>query len=87
MVVMKEEIFSVIKQKIGSSADMNDDTALTEIGIDSVEFITMIIEIEEEFNIRFEDMQLVYDNYRTIGQLVSVVQQVIEKQNTYNGKL
>jgi len=78
---MKEAIYDVIKQNISNSADVNDDTALMEIGIDSVGFITMIIELEEEFNIRFEDMQLVYDNYRTIGQFVSVVQQVIEKKN------
>jgi acyl carrier protein len=77
---MKKAIYDVIKQNISNSTDVNDDTVLVEIGIDSVEFITMIIALEEEFNIRFEDMQLVYDNYRTIGQLVSVVQQVIEKQ-------
>jgi acyl carrier protein len=79
MVLMKEAIYNVIKKNIINSVDVNDDTSLLEIGIDSIGFITMIIALEEEFNIRFEDMQLVYDNYRTIGQLVSVVQQVIDK--------
>lgn len=77
---MKEAIYYVIKRNINVSVDINDDTELTEMGIDSVEFITMIIALEEEFNIRFEDMQLVYDNYRTIGQFVSMVHQSIEKQ-------
>ncbi|OBZ14216.1 hypothetical protein A8L34_09655 [Bacillus sp. FJAT-27264] len=77
---MTEAIFDLIKRKTGNSSGVNDDSSLMEIGIDSVEFITMIIELEEEFNIRFEDMQLIYDSYSTVGQLVSVVQQVIEKQ-------
>ncbi|WP_225999278.1 acyl carrier protein [Paenibacillus sp. BJ-4] len=77
---MTEAIFDLIKRKAGNSSGVNGDSSLMEIGIDSVEFITMIIELEEEFNIRFEDMQLIYDSYSTVGQLVSVVQQVIEKQ-------
>lgn len=84
---MKEEIYDVIKQNLSNSADVSDDTALMEIGIDSVGFITMIIALEEEFNIRFEDMQLVYDNYRTIGQLATVVQQVIENKKKYNEQM
>lgn len=81
---MKEIIYDIIKRNTSSSVDINDDTSLAEMGIDSVEFITMIIVLEEEFSIRFEDIQLVYDNYRTIGQFVSVVQQAIEKQKINN---
>lgn len=77
---MKEVIYDVIKQNIRNHVDVNDNTTLIEIGIDSVEFIRIIMALEEGFNIRFEDMQLVYDNYKTIGQLVFIVQQVIEKQ-------
>jgi acyl carrier protein len=77
---MKEAIYNVIKQKINKSATINDDTTLVEVGIDSIDFINMVIALEEEFDIRFEDMQLIYDNYETLGQLVSVVQQVIEKK-------
>ena len=77
---MKESIYDVIRRNISNSTDVNDDTTLMEMGIDSVEFITMVIALEEEFNVRFEDMQLVYDNYSTVGQFVSVVQQTIEKQ-------
>lgn len=83
---MKEAIYNVIKRSVSSSADFKDNTALIEMGIDSIGFITMIIALEEEFNIRFEDMQLVYDNYSTIGQLISVVQQTIEKQKIRNGR-
>lgn len=75
---MKEVIYDVIKRNIRNSINVNDDTAFTEAGIDSVEFITLIIELEEEFNIRFEDMQLVYSDYETIGQLVTVVQHVMK---------
>jgi acyl carrier protein len=81
---MKETIYDVIKRNVSHSAVINDDTSLLEIGIDSVEFITMIIALEEEFNIRFEDTQLVYDNYKTIGQLVSIIEQMLEKTKTHS---
>ncbi|MDR0404892.1 MAG: acyl carrier protein [Oscillospiraceae bacterium] len=82
--IMKETIYDVIKRNVSHSAVINDDTSLLEIGIDSVEFITMIIALEEEFNIRFEDTQLVYDNYKTIGQLVSIIEQMLEKTKTHS---
>ena len=76
---MKEAIYDVIKKHLVNSENINDDSILIAIGIDSVDFITIIVALEEEFNIRFEDMQLIYDDYQTIGQLVSMVQGAIEK--------
>lgn len=76
---MKELIYDVIKQNMNKSVDLNADITFREAGIDSVEFITMIIALEEKFDIRFEDMQLVYDSYKTIGQFVGVVQEIMGK--------
>lgn len=75
---MKELIYKVI-QNNKKNLDINDNTTFAELGIDSIEFIEIIIALEEEFNIRFEDMQLVYDNYQTVGQMVCTVQQIIKK--------
>ncbi len=75
---MKEKIYAIIKKFVGNDNDVDDNAVLMEIGIDSVTFISMIIEFEEEFNIRFDDMQLVYDNYKTIGQLVKMILHMTE---------
>ena len=75
---MKEKIYAIIKKFVGNHSNVNDDALLMEIGIDSVTFISMIIEIEEEFNIRFDDMQLIYDNYKTIGQFIEMIIHMIE---------
>ncbi len=83
---MREQIFDVIKGSINGTEKITEDATFLKIGVDSVDFISMIIALEEEFGIRFEDMQLVCDDYKTIGQLVCVVEQLIENRKKYNVK-
>lgn len=78
---MKEKIYEIIQKFVGIDNDVDENAVLMEIGIDSVTFISMIIEFEEEFNIRFDDMQLVYDNYKTIGQLIEMMIHMTETAN------
>lgn len=78
---MKNEIIDIIRQNTNTRIDITDETTFMDIDIDSLGFISMVIKIEEEFNIRFEDMQLVYDNYKNIGQFIEVVQKEIVKTN------
>ena len=70
---MKTTIYKILRKITCFEGNFNDETTLTEIGMNSIEFITFIIAIEEEFNIRFEDMQLIYDRYKTVGDLVKVI--------------
>lgn len=76
---MEKKVYDIIKRSINKTIELKDDMTLLELGIDSVEFITVIIALEEELDIRFEDTLLIYENYNTIGQLVSVIQQSIEQ--------
>ncbi|HAU86724.1 MAG TPA: phosphopantetheine-binding protein [Lachnospiraceae bacterium] len=78
---MEEKIVRVIKENISRPVSLDKESSLAANGIDSIEFITIVIALEEEFDIKFGDMQLVYSNYKTLGQLLSTVQQVIEEKN------
>lgn len=75
---MKEQIIEIIQQNVDLHQIIRDEMNLEEIGVDSIAFISIIIAIEEEFNIRFDDMQLIYDHYQTVGDLIEAVQSAIE---------
>lgn len=50
-------------------ADLVDD-----LGIDSITFISMVVEIEERFGIEFPDDLLSLDNFRKINGIVDIVE-------------
>ncbi len=75
---MEQQIYEVIKKYLKGVDHINFDTTLVECGMDSIEFITMIIALEEEFGIRFEDIQLIFDEYKTVGDIVKVVHNLVE---------
>ena len=76
---MKERILDVIRKSVSITTEIYDNTPLLEVNIDSIVFITIIVGLEEEFGIHFDDIQLVYDNYETIGKLISSVQKMVSQ--------
>lgn len=75
---MEQKIYDVIKKNIKGVDSINLDTTLVECGVNSIEFISIIIALEEEFDIRFEDIQLIFDQYKTIGEIVETVHKLTE---------
>jgi acyl carrier protein len=75
---VREKILEIIKQELDFHQIIHDESKLEEIGVDSIAFISIIIAIEEEFSIRFDDKQIIYNKYQTIGDLVVAVQSIIE---------
>lgn len=50
-----------------------DDVILTAYGIDSMKSVNLIIELEEIFNIEFEDDDMLFENFSTIQKIISMV--------------
>lgn len=61
-------IHKVIKQQANTN-EIHSDTALADIGISSLGFIRMIIEIEEECRIRFEDDEIDYSKFSIVRDI------------------
>lgn len=67
--------------------DSNVDTDLLEyvdftddLGMDSITFITLIVEIEEKFKITIPDDLLLMDHFKNINDVVKVIVDLIENK-------
>lgn len=73
---MSEILSRVCEQAIDFST-INQTTSLSMLGIDSLSFIQLIVEIEEEFSISIIDDFLHHYEVMTIKQLLNLVQNKI----------
>ena len=55
---------------------------MKKIGLDSIKFIQMVVLIEEEFGIEFDDETLLVDYFDTISSLVKYIEDKIESIST-----
>lgn len=56
-------------------ADLADD-----MGMDSITFISIVVEIETIFGITVPDDMLLMDNFKTVDDIVKIVQQELVKK-------
>ncbi len=67
-------VFSAIKEylksKMEEQYEIADDVILTNIGITSAEFVLLLVFVEDEFDITFEDEDLLMPTDITMGELV-----------------
>ncbi len=66
-------ILTVLKIEPEIIKELSPDETLNRIGVDSVNFIEIVISLEEEFNIAFEDDELLLQNLNTINKLKSII--------------
>ncbi|MCO4822889.1 MAG: acyl carrier protein [Flavobacteriaceae bacterium] len=71
--ITQEQIIDVIrKAKIIKDVDaIRDNEPLTEQGVDSLDFSTLLFNIEEEFGVEIPDEDI--DDLQTVAQIVSYV--------------
>lgn len=58
-------------------ADLVDD-----MGMDSMTFISIIVEIEAKFNFQVPDYMLLMENFKKVDDIVAVVEQALTKEKT-----
>ncbi|MGG4551393.1 acyl carrier protein [Paenibacillus humicus] len=56
-----------------SAEDINEETTITDIGLDSIGFIKVIVQIEEEFNISVDDNYLTMNSVPTVRSFIDIV--------------
>lgn len=57
--------------------EITSGTYLTDLGIDSVGILELVVSLEEQFNISFEDEDLVSANFQTIGSLLNLLEKYV----------
>lgn len=74
-----QAILIIINDIIKSNKQISADDTLKESGLDSLDFVKIIIEIENKFGFQFEDEELQIYNSRKISSLISYVKSRIEE--------
>jgi acyl carrier protein len=65
--IMVERLFLTVKPE-----DIKDDESLTlKYGIDSVRLFDMVVGMEDDFDVSFEDEELTLENFDSLSRIVS----------------
>lgn len=77
-----ERIFKAIRKVKPSleSVSLTPSTRIRDLGLESIEVLTVVFEMEEEFNVSIIDQQL--DTFRTVEEARAVVEKLLAKQGS-----
>ena len=76
----KKEYMAFLAKKISDVkvAEINGDSTLEELGLDSIEFVELIVEIESEYGFEFDEEELNLEKYYCINDLIATIIRHIE---------
>lgn len=74
---MKYNMDSILAE-MGIMGEMDESTELSDLGIDSIQILEMIVRIEDQFNIAIEDEDLIGDNFETVGSVIVMLDKYME---------
>ena len=72
----KLQITKIINNIITRTHSLHPNTPLKNIGIDSISFVQLIVEIEKAFNIEFPDDKLTLSQVGTIKALCETIAEI-----------
>ena len=68
---IKRRIIELVETKSDENAQITDDKPLKELGLDSLDCIELMIDVEREFDVEIPDEKS--ENVRTIEDVVNIV--------------
>lgn len=77
---IKKKIIEILERNSklkNIDATMLDKITFNDLGVNSLNFIKIIVEIEDEFEMEFDDDQINYDLLNNINDLVSFIEEKI----------
>lgn len=70
----RERVAAIVRKVIHCPADLSDDTDLSTCGLTSMEALTLVFAIENDFGITIADEDLKLTNFLTIGAIIRLVE-------------
>ena len=67
-----QEKIANIFTKYSKNADINSDTSLKDLGLDSLDLVEVLMDIEEEFGIEFEDEEMV--SLKSVSDVLAIIE-------------
>lgn len=85
MKINKDEICKVISDVLEIDVDLanniGENEDLVVMGMDSIKFISIVVALEEAFEIEYPDESLFIAQSNTLKKLVSIVSDALEKKS------
>lgn len=78
IVELKQIILKLAQDILDSDIEILSNMPLKSAGIDSNLIVQLIVAIEEEFNIEFEDEKLTYQTLKSVDTISEYVQQILD---------
>lgn len=83
MIVVKNKVLKILEKYLkGELNHYRNDTSCP-FSITSLEFVSLVIDIEQEFNIEINDSDLMMENFKTVDDIVKI----ISKYENYKTKV
>lgn len=70
---IQEEIIKIIVEMGELSEDVHMNTSIGDLGLDSIEFVNIVVETEELYDIEFDDENMLIETYKTVKDFVDYV--------------
>lgn len=70
---MQDKIIDIIKSECALDEEITIDTHISDLSLDSLSFISIIVEIEDTFNIEFDIETLDIKTWNTVGDITRYV--------------
>ena len=75
-------LYTIIENQLSTPRSLNDDMLLIEdLGMDSLRLMNLVLDIEDEFGISFDDGNLLFENFNRIGDLRDIIEK-LESEKT-----
>lgn len=76
-----EQIINIINNSLEEKIELNERTEIESLGLDSVCYIQIIVQIEECFNIEFDVADMAENRFNTLQDLAVRVQNLLSVCN------
>ena len=76
---MRKQIINILKVNTECTTKISESSLLSDLGISSLDFVKIIVEIETEFGFEFEDGKLSLLEFPTVQSLIDYAKEKVGK--------
>ena len=79
---MKDKIIQIIKDACALGEEVKENSDLKTLSLDSLSFVEMLVNIENEFEIEFEDEELNFFDWENVSDLINAVKEKLNAKES-----
>ena len=69
----------IIKSVLESEENIDSEADILSLGLDSINFVQLVVELEEQFGFEFDDNMLTYDKFKNVNYISDYILSKINK--------